>query len=495
LPGFYLATSRAGSVAAQTHIMRYISLLAILAIWITIASFAFAETAIVAPNAVVGCNLQKSATLTLDEPAPDEGLDITLKSSDPGRLLIARAPDQPGAASVVIRVRQGYRDSPEFWLRAIGSEGTVSYSAAAAGFLTGNGTVTLSPAAIGILGPLRAPRFFTTTGAAPSKITLFSARLDSAFKFVEEQPVAPGSVRVDVISSNKSVGTIASSPLEIRGGMSSAVTLFRPVGEGETTLSIGVPSGFSALAKFSAISASVRRPGLAISDQLVIGENLQVGGVLSLGKAAPLQGVNVTLVSDDSSQLLLSTSANEIGSKAITLEIPAYGTYARYYLQALGKSGTITYTATAPEYRSRTAIVSLAPSGIVITPASQGAPDEAQVLRDEPPESTYTLMVNLSKRAPVSVIAWTVQLDPVTHRSADITVQPLRHGLSLTVPLANSNPAVGTILSEVTIVGGSDHSVAEFRPITAGETEISVTTPKDFTPSANSTTVRAVVRH
>jgi hypothetical protein len=441
---------------------------------------------------VVGCNLEKSATVTLDEPAPDEGLDITLKSADPNRLLIAKAPDQTGASSVVIRVRQGFRESPEFWLQGFGSEGTVSYSAAAAGFLTGDGIVTLSPSAIGIAGPLRTPKFFTTTGATPSRITLFSARLDSAFKFVEEQPVAPGSVRVEVMSSNKSVGVIASSPLEIRRGTSSAVTQFRPMGEGETTLSIGVPPGFSSLTQFSAISASVRLPGLAVSDQVVIGENLQIGAVLTLGKAAPSRGVKVTLTSDDPSLLLLSTSATEVGSKAITLEVPAYGTYARYYLQALGKSGTITYTATAPEYRRRTAIVWLTPSGVVITAGSPK--DETQRLRNEAPESIDTFVVNLSKPAPANIIASTVQLDPVTHRSADIAVQPLRAGLSLTVPVENSNPAVGTIVSDVTIVGGSDHCVAQFRAVAAGETEISIITPKNFTPSTNSTTLRAVVR-
>jgi hypothetical protein len=93
--------------------MPSISLTATFTEGIFISGFAVAGTTIVAPNATVGCNLQKPVTLTLDEPAPDE-VDITLKSAEPDRLRISKAPDQAGAASVVIRVRQGYRESPEF---------------------------------------------------------------------------------------------------------------------------------------------------------------------------------------------------------------------------------------------------------------------------------------------------------------------------------------------------------------------------------------------
>src|SRR5438477_6553899 len=47
--------------------------------------------------------------------------------------------------------------------------------------------------------------------------------------------------------------------------------------------------------------------------------------------------------------------------------------------------------------RSRTGTVALAPSGIVFTPASVGPPDEAQVVRKNPPEGTYQFTANLSK--------------------------------------------------------------------------------------------------
>ena len=203
--------------------------------------------------------------------------------------------------------------------------------------------------------------------------------------------------------------------------------------------------------------------------------------------------MNVTLTSDDPGRLLLSTSQTAVGSRSITIVIPPAGYSARYYLQALGDSGTVTYTATAKGFRSRTGMVSFAPSGIVLTPIWQGPPDEAHVLRDQPPESNYKFSVSLSKSTPMKLVVWTAQLDPVTHRSADITVQPLRAGRSLTIPMTNSNPAVGKTAANVTIPGGSDHVIADFTAMREGSTEISVMTPKDFTPSANSTTVIGLV--
>jgi hypothetical protein len=131
--------------------------------------------------------------------------------------------------------------------------------------------------------------------------------------------------------------------------------------------------------------------------------------------------------------------------------------------------------------------VKLAPSGIKLTPYFQGPPDEAQVLKKQTSDGTHGFTMKESEHTLMHLIAWTAQFDPKTHRSADITVQPLRAGMSLTVPLTNSNPAVDKIASQITITGGSDHASVDFTPASAGTTEISVVTPKNFTVSANST--------
>jgi len=296
-----------------------------------------------------------------------------------------------------------------------------------------------------------------------------------------------------VTNCNASAGRLADSPVVQPAREGSAVTQFDPAGEGDVTFAIKVPPGFSVPAEFATVTASVRKPGIVVSDDLFIGHNLEVGGALALGEYAPMGGLTVTLTSSDPSRLLLSASKTEPGSKSVQIKIPAEGINAVYFLQALGNSGEVEYTATAPGFRSRTGVVKLTPSGITLTPYFQGPPDEAQVLKKETSDGTHGFTMKASGDKPMKLIVWTAQLDPKTHRSADITVQPLRAGMSLTVPLTNSNPAVGKIASQVTITGGSDHGSVDFMPVSAGTTEISVVTPKDFTVPANSTKVIGTV--
>jgi hypothetical protein len=212
-----------------------------------------------------------------------------------------------------------------------------------------------------------------------------------------------------------------------------------------------------------------------------------------LGEFPPPGGVTVTLSSNDPDKLLLSSSATAIGTKSIEITLSGDRTSVPYYLQGFPSKGTASYTASAPGFRSRTADVTFAPSGVVLTPGFYGPPDEAQVLRKEASDGTHRFTVKLDKPTEVGLAAWTVRLDPITHRSADITVQPLRPGLSLNVDLKNSNASVGEVSSTVTIEGGSSRGVAQFTALSAGQTEISVVTPKDFTPSANSTVVVGTV--
>jgi hypothetical protein len=229
---------------------------------------------------------------------------------------------------------------------------------------------------------------------------------------------------------------------------------------------------------------------LAITQDATVGENLQCPGVVSLGQPAPEGGLIVTLTSENPAQLLLSTNPGVLGSKSITVTVPAGAARAGYILQALANSGTATYTASAPGYKSRTATVELAPSGVLI--GYHQPPDETELARKESADRLHGLLTNLSAKE-LQFTIYTAQLDPLTHRGADITVQPLRPGLSITVRLKSSNPSVGTIASPVTISGASSTS-ADFKLLSAGTTVVSVDTPPGFTTPANATSFEAIVR-
>lgn len=447
-------------------------------------------------NVAVGSSLQTSATFRLSEPAPEGGLEVTLTSEDPTRLKLSRRPDAMGGDSIVITVQAGFKESMDFWLQGMAGEGEVVYTATARSFSSGRGVATLTPSAIVMVGPFKATEFKTTTGAASSRLVLYSARLDpSSLEYAEQQAVAGGlSLEIEIISSSKEVGEISPVMVSIPGGNPNAISEFKPAKAGVTSITTSIPPGFSrAPAKYAAVRATVALPGIALTDLVMLGQNLQIGGNVGLGEAAGKSGVQVTVTSGDDTQLLVSHSSTEVGSKSITVTVPPNAVSAPFILQGLGKAGTVTYTATAHGYSSRIAKIGLAPSGVVIAPSPYGPPDEAELFRKSG-EGSRGFITHLGKHGKMPLAVWTAQLDPVTLRSADITVQPLRAGMSITVNVESSNPAAGKVNSPIIIKGGSEMGSTEFTPLTKGTTIISAITPAGFTKSTNSTTVEAIVK-
>jgi len=135
----------------------------------------------------------------------------------------------------------------------------------------------------------------------------------------------------------------------------------------------------------------------------------------------------------------------------------------------------------------------LAPAGVVIG-GPQGPPDEAELLRKEAVETTKGFVTTVAAPKGTPIAVYTVQLDPKTRRGADITVQALRADLSLTVRLDNANPGVGRVPASLTIEGGSSTATAQFAPLSAGSTVVSVVTPEGFTKPGNNAALTAIVR-
>jgi hypothetical protein len=465
------------------------------ALMILVGPVTLSAAGLVPTNVTVGQNLETEAVVTLDAEAPSDGLLITLTSDDSSRVLLSRAPDAIGSASISVRVTGGRRVSPEFYVQGLTNSGMVTYTASAAGYGNATGAVTLVRSGVVIAGPSKFGNpLVTNSGFWPSVITVYSAQLDSSGNFSAVRQVRGGSsATVRISSSNTSVGTITSSPVTITGGSFSATAQFQPLSEGNTTLLLDTPSGFNAPAQFARMTATVNLPGLAVTDKISLGANLETRGTLLLGAPAAQGGVAVTLTSDDSSRLLLSGSATVPGSKSITVMIESGASSGSYYLQALDDSGTVSYSASTARYRSATGTIAMAPSGIFLT-GPAGAPDEAEVLRPEAPEFPHGFFGSLTSGKTTPIVVYTAYLDPKTHRGADITIQPLRAGISLKVSLKNSNPVVGVIPDSVTIMGGSDQGGTQFTALVVGSTVLSVTTPAGFTASSNATTLTAVVR-
>jgi hypothetical protein len=445
-------------------------------------------------NAATGQRLQTAVSVLLDEPAPAGGLALTLKSEDPARLLLSASPDSTGAGSITLAVRAGLRFSPDFYVQGLDRSGKATYTATAPGFAPGVGTVTLAPSGIVFArAGTGMERLLATTRQPESEVRICAALLDSEGNVEALQPLAGPPLIVKVANSNPRIGALNASEAAIPTGSACAATLFRPLSPGSLALSLAAPRGFVAAPRFSTLTATVVTPGIAVTNGISIGRNLQVEGAVNLGEAAPEGGVSVTLKSGDPKRLLLSTSATSPGVESITLAIPAGGFTAAYYLQALADSGSAPYSAAAPGYKAREGAVELTPSGLVIG-GPQGPPDEAVLLRQDAADGPHGFVTNLSSGETTPVRVYTVHLDPITRRGADLTVQPLRAGLSVEVTLENANPAAGQIASRLRIDGGASNALAHFKPLAVGTTSIAVAVPEGFTKPANSTALTVMVR-
>lgn len=446
-------------------------------------------------SATVGANLETTAIVRLDEAAPSGGLIITVTSNNPKQLQLSTKPNAPGSASITIMVQEGFRFTPEFYVQGRANHGLVTYTASAPGLTNSEATVKLVPSSIVIGGPfgLAKASFLATIGSGPSIITVQSVAIDLSGNYIP-QPIAGGlTMEVNIANSNETAGHVEPSPLRISGGFDRAATKFQPATPGSSRLTPSVPAGFSVPSQFDAVTAIVRLPGIGVTDEAIIGQNLQIAGTLTLGATAGEANVPVTLTSQDPTQLLLALTPTAKGSSAITITIPKGSNSGRYYLQGLGRSGTACYLAHAAGYSDRKGTITMAPSGLVVVgPLTL---PEGQLLRPEANggarQHGFVTSLQAGSVTPLSI--YTVQLDPMSHRSADITIQALRPGMSVTVDIKSTNASVGTVGSPVTIVPGSDHGVTEFTPRATGSTVISLVTPQGFIESSNDIALKAIV--
>lgn len=458
------------------------------------AAVALAAPGFVAPAPLtVGRNLETYIRVRLTQPAPENGLQITVSSDDPARLLLSRNPDEPGSKTIALKLTGAYVATPEFLVQALADRGSATYTVTAPGFGSIQGTVLLAPSAILITGPSKAAALKAVVGY-PARIILSTAVLDQSGKAIAQQPLGGGSaIGLQVMNSDPAVGSIDASALKINAGEVSASVAFSPVGEGKTVVTAAVPPGFSPASESNAVTINVDLPGIALLGETFIGKDLELSGSVGLGAPAPLGGVDVTVTSSDPKALIISKSADLVGSGTITVHIPAGDVRAPYHLQALADSGTIQTTATAPHYRTRVAPIFLAPSGFMIVYGPYGPPDEAEVLRTVMVRDRRPFMMSLGDPKPVRIALWSVYLDAKTKRGADITAQRLRPGVSVTLELKNSNPAVARIAPSLTIAGPNPSVNCEFVPLSVGQTVISISPPPGFTEPSNATSVMATV--
>ncbi|MFZ0410777.1 MAG: hypothetical protein WAL51_04630, partial [Candidatus Acidiferrales bacterium] len=215
------------------------------------------------------------------------------------------------------------------------------------------------------------------------------------------------------------------------------------------------------------ITATVTAPQLTPNFAATLGMNLQTdNGSVSLGANPPSS--EMMTITSSSPSLLLATSPAGPFSQTITSTINSNGTGASgFSMQALAGSGSVQIKAQAAGYTDGVITVTLVPSGLIWENGS---------FSTTPTASPTTLTLAM------------VQLNPTTLANAG--VQELRTGATpVTVTLGSSNTTVGTIPSPVTFTARSFSVTASFQPLTAGTTNLTITTPSGFsTPTPTTAT-------
>jgi hypothetical protein len=304
--------------------------------------------------------------------------------------------------------------------------------------------------------------FTMTMSGTGATLNVYTALLDGTGTPIEAQAVAGGtSVSATVTSGNTNVGTITTSPVLISGGSFYGTTQFQPVGAGTATITASA-AGYGS----NSVQATVQGATLSIANGATVGQYLENQNTLILSAAAPSQGLQVILTSNNPSLLKLAVNATDPGSNTITLNMSAGAQIATYYVYALGSSGSATYTATAPGYGSGSDTVYLAPSAILIL-GPGGCPGSCTVSLSGGAQSLMVITDALSTDG---------QNTPDPN-----AIQPLAGNVALTVTLGNTNRGAGTVPGSASIAGGQSSGTVTFTDVATGSTTVSVSRPTGWT--------------
>lgn len=452
-------------------------------------------------NASVGQNLEVPILVTLPaaaiQAAGQGNFTLTLTSSDPTKLVLASSAGQSGSGTAIINVPAFVSQTQgnfSVWAQALAGSGTITVTAAANGFPSATSTVSLTPSGFTLLGPQAGVSTITTEQGVNLPLTVQAHRLDASFNVLDEERVRPGfPVTVTVTSSNPSVGTVTNSNVVFSGADEEYTTAqFTATGSGLTTVSANEPGGFSTPAQSgNALTITVTAELLSAPGNITLGKNLQTpydsnGNPLAFG----LNGITtttgqMTITSNNPDLLLLSTNPNVPGSSSITLNVGKGASHGpNFYVQALASSGTATYTATMPGFGTATGMVTLAPSGFIISDANHYL-------------SAQNGVIDLAAFVGADSIDWGITISPVVLDAFGniVSTQPefIGQGVNATLNLQNSNPSVASIASTATLSAGDASVFVAVDPSAIGYTTITLVQPPGFSTPAQYVQAKAEI--
>jgi len=415
-------------------------------------------------SADVGKGLQVPIQVRIPIPIATD-VEVTVTSLDSSRVLLSKSSAVAGSGSLVLPIAAG-QTAVTIFAQALANSSTVNVSAAASGYTTGTGAITLGPSGLVLAGPngIGVPSFATTEGSTVT-VTIHAALLNTSGGVVATQATRGGAnVAVGLTALPSSVGTMQPATATILSGDSSVTATFRALKTGAATIT----ASNSEFAQGTLV-ANVGLPS-CIMPAVTVGRNLQTTAQAELTTVAS-STMPVLITSADPSKLLLSKTATDAGSASISVNIPLGGFRTPpFYLQALSDTGPVEVVATCGTVGSATGVVTLAKSGFTLSGT----------------------MVGLTEGSPnVLLSVSSVMLDSSLNF---VDYQPIRAGFSTSVSVTSSDTTVGSITSSpVTLSGNVGFGFTQFDPLKNGTTLLSIDTPAGFSTPAQGTSLTAQI--
>lgn len=406
-----------------------------------------------------GVNLQQQTYAFLSQ-TPPSPVTVTITSSNPAVATISTGSTIAGAASTTFP--NTVNSSALSYSVQGQSVGTSTITVSAPGYSSTTMTVTVSPS--GFI--LQSSSFSTTTFSPNSTIYVQPVYLNPATLAVlggASFNPGIGTIPITITSSAPQVGTIT-TPINFVAGSSSNYATFSPVAAGTTNLSIATPPGYSTPtpANTQQITATVTAPPISLqTGSLTTGTNMQAATYAYLSQTPP-SPVTVTVTSASASVATISTSATVAGGASVSFNGVATSSALSFYVQGHAV-GSTTVTIAAAGFSNATLNITVDPSGFIFQSSNFAT-------------TTFS--------GPSDIYVQPVILNPGTLTVlGGGTLAPSAGAVQVSV--TSSSGAVGTVTSPVNFAVGDSSDFVVFQPVSAGSTNLSITTPPGFsTPSA-----------
>jgi hypothetical protein len=408
----------------------------------------------------VGNNLQLQVVVSLTQ-ASASSTQVTISSSNPSLVTLAGRSTDVGTGSISIQLPAG---ATTFGVYAQGlqSAGSVTLTASAGGFLSGTSVITLAPSGFVVFGPNGVGASVTVNQGSVTSLSVSAAQLDSSGHYVQIQQLrGPASAMVTLSSSSSSIAAVAPASLTFTGGIDTLpAQVTAGSTAGSTVVMASVPTGFTTPALNANIIPFTVQVASIVPANVSVGKNLETNANVTLQGTAPAD-LSVTIVSNDSTKLLLAKNPADAGSSSIILTIKAgHSLTPDFYVIGLDSTGSATYNASANGFGNANGTVTLNPSGFVLSgPFGLG-------------QDFFTT----TGSGPSSIDVASAMLDG----GGNVVAAQAVAGSTVTVTLSSTNSVVGSITPSVMIIPGTGDATAQFTPLTGGSTTLKANPPAGF---------------